>query len=426
MSDEFVTIISSDGHAGAVMADYRPYLDSQYRDEFDEFVKEWNEKGSRNFDLPALNARLDPEWVQQWKELMIDSKRVDGFTDPQVRLRETEREGVAAEVLFPDFGLPFELYSRTLALVRGHPPLDEEHRRAGFRAFNRWVADFVSGAPERFAAMGMVSWHDVDQALEDIKEIDTSKVRGLVLPEFEPERPLFHPQHEPIWDLIDELGLVVNSHAGLSASSNQSLNMPGVPHPACAIRLFVETHHFLVHGILNHLIWGGVFERHPTIKFVFTEQGSGWVATALTEMDYAYEGSYYRTDYKNIIRSKPSEYFARQCYLGSSQFSVAEVAARNVIGLDKMMLGMDFPHHEGTLIETTQEYLRATLGVAGVPKQEAELMLNSNAASVYGFDLQKLAVVAERIGLTYDEILTAPETDLFPRGDVHKPLTLAF
>ncbi|TAK69926.1 MAG: amidohydrolase, partial [Actinomycetota bacterium] len=38
------TIISSDGHAGALMEDYRPYLDPKFREEFDAFLVEWNEK----------------------------------------------------------------------------------------------------------------------------------------------------------------------------------------------------------------------------------------------------------------------------------------------------------------------------------------------------------------------------------------------
>ncbi len=424
MAEDFVTIISSDGHAGALMADYRPYLDPAYLEEFDAFLSDWDEKGSRNFDPPALNARLDAQYVQEWQEKMVDTRRIDGFPDPRRRLREVEREGIAAEVLFPDFGLPFELYSRTLAAAIGHPPLDEEHRRVAYRAFNRWLADYVAVAPERFAAMGIVSWQDVDQALLDIRALHASGLPGIVLPEFDPKLPLYHPTFEPIWNLIDELGLVVNSHSGLSATSNHVIYTPGVPHPACAIRMWVPEAFFFTHNILNHLVWGGVLERHPSMRVVFTEQGSAWVAPALVEMDHAYDGSYFRTDYKDVIRHKPSEYFARQCFIGSSLFSEAEVAARDVIGLDKMMLGMDFPHHEGTLLQTTQAYLRATVGAAGVPRNEAERILFRNAADVFGFDLAKLAPTVERIALTWDDVLTPPDEDLFPRGDVHKPVNL--
>lgn len=168
-----------------------------------------------------------------------------------------------------------------------------------------------------------------------------------------------------------------------------------------------------------------MLERYPDIRFVFTEQGSAWIPSELLDMDYSYTGSYYRTDYKDFIRSKPSAYFARQCYVGASIFSQAEVAGRHTIGLDRMMLGMDFPHHEGTLLESTPAYLRATLGASAVPLDEARLLLGETAAAVFGFDLARLAVIARRVGPRPSEVLSAPSADLFPRGDVHRPAMLS-
>jgi predicted TIM-barrel fold metal-dependent hydrolase len=422
MTSQNVTIISSDGHAGASMANYRPYLDASYREEFDDFINEWNEFGSRNFDSPALARRLDPEFVDEWNEKMVNTGRLDGYTDPILRLKDAEREGIAAEVLFPDFGLPFELYSSSLAAALGHPPLDDEHRHASYQAFNRWIVDYISVAPERFAGQGIVSWSDTERAVEEIRSMHRSGLRGLVLPAFDPAFPLYHEVHEPIWSAIDELGLVVNSHGAMSSTTNRIFLTPGLPHPALAIRLYVPEMLFFTHNILVQLIWGGVLQRHPAVKFVFTEQGSAWVIRLLAEMDYAYERSYFRSDYKGIIPHKPSEYFAQSCYLGSSLFSEAEVRARHEFGVNKMMLGMDYPHHEGTLLETTPAYLRATIGAAGVPPKEAEDLLCNNAAAVFGFDRQALKPVANRIGLKLDDILAEPVEDLFPRGDVHKPL----
>ena len=106
-------IISSDGHAGARMADYRPYLDPE-AGEFDGFLPDWDERGSRNFDPPALKGRLDPEFIDEWKSAMLDTGRVNGYVDPVERLKDVGEDGICAEVLFPDFGLPFELYGPVL------------------------------------------------------------------------------------------------------------------------------------------------------------------------------------------------------------------------------------------------------------------------------------------------------------------------
>ncbi len=416
-------VVSSDGHAGALMKDYRPYLDPEYREAFDGFLVEWDERGSRNFDPPALRRRLDPEYVEEWIEKLVDTDRIDGFPDPHRRLEEMAREGVSAEILFPDFGLPFELYSRSLASALGHPALDEPHKRAGMRAFNRWLVDFMSVAPARFVGMATVNWqYDLDEALAEIRWAHDAGMKGIVLPEFDPEVPLYHPRWEPIWTLIEELGLVVNSHSGLSSTTNRVTYTPEVPHPACAYRLFLPEVVFFTHLIFPHLVWGGVLERHPGIKVVFTEQGSSWILAMLEDMDYSYDGSYFRTDYKDVIPRRPSEYFARQCYLGSSLFSRAEVEARHRFGLDKMMLGMDFPHHEGTLLETTQEYLKATLGAAHVPEPEARKLLGLNAVECFDLDVDALTTVAAQVATMPADVLAEPEVDLFPRGDVHKPL----
>jgi predicted TIM-barrel fold metal-dependent hydrolase len=422
VNDDTLTIISSDGHVSALMADYRPYLDKEYLDDFDAFLVEWNEVGTRSFDRAALAQRLDPEDLEHWSEHWYENGRIDAICDPHQRLKETEREGIVGEVLFPEFGLPFQLYPPSVASALGRPPISISYAQAGMRAHNRWLADFVSVAPERFAGMAIVCWHDVEGALADIRWAVDAGLRGLVLPAFDPKLPLYHPSFEPIWNLLDELSMVVNSHVSISSTSNLGIDTSGAPHPGCAIRMYNPENIFFCRNILNHLIWGGVFERHPDLTFVFTEQGSGWLISMLRELDYAYDGSYFRTDYHVAIRSKPSEYFARQCYLGSSTFSRAEIAARNEIGIDKMMIGMDFPHHEGTVVETTEEYLRATFGAERVPLAEAAMMLGETAARVFGFDLDALEPIAARVGLRSENVLTPPERDLFPRGDVHKPL----
>ena len=100
----------------------------------------------------------------------------------------------------------------------------------------------------------------------------------------------------------------------------------------------------------------------------------------------------------------------------------AEIAARHDIGLDKMMIGMDYPHHEGTIGLGTRNYLRATFGAERVPEHEARTMLGKTAARVFGFDMDKVRAAAREVGPLPDEVLTPPEEDLYPRGDVHKPL----
>jgi predicted TIM-barrel fold metal-dependent hydrolase len=420
-----VLVISSDGHALANMEDYRQYLPSRMHEEFDQFFKLYKIQGARSSDAAALLQRADADTVDQWTEQVLTTGRVAGASDPHIRLREMDADGRAADVLFPDFGLAFELGTIIREGMLGYSRTPEQTSE-GYRAHNRWLADYISVAPHRFAAMACIDFSDVEAAVEEIRWAHHAGMKGVLLPAFDDEFPVFHPRFEPIWNTVEDLGLPLNGHVG-NTSITQRPPMLGmleaIPHPACAIPLCVPQNMFFTHQILNHMIWGGVLEKHPDMKLLFTEQGSGWVVGELESMDYTYEGSYLRRDIREIVPRKPSEYFARQCFLGSSIFSRAEVESRHKIGLDKMMLGMDYPHHEGTWAvgPGTREYLRATLGVARVPADEAKKLLGETAAPVFGFDLDALEPIARDIGPSLKEILTPPTTDWYPRGDVNKP-----
>jgi hypothetical protein len=178
-----------------------------------------------------------------------------------------------------------------------------------------------------------------------------------------------------------------------------------------------------MHQLLLHFIFGGVLEKHPRLQFVMTEGGSAWVAGLLVNMDYTYEGSYTPRTLRDVVKMKPSDYFRRQCHLGSSVFSRAEMENRAQIGIEQMTLGMDFPHPEGTwgMGPGHIEYLNATLGAAKVPAVEAIQMVGSNAVDLWGFDRAKLQPVVDAQGPTIEQILRVPDKDHFPRGDVNKP-----
>ena len=429
-SGERVLIVSSDGHAMPRMREYRPYLVERLRDRFDEFCTYYDEFGHPPMDPVHLRGRLDADVVDQWERDLWNPGRLEGCWDPVRRLVEMEAEGVAAEVLFPDFGMPFEAFGPpsqamrqgSSGKIKSWPARTQDELDEGNRAHNRWLVDYISVAPERFRAMAVVSFHDIDATLGEIRWAKEAGLSGVMLPTFSAESPLFHEKYEPIWSLLEELEMPLNCHVAISASQPRS-SYQGIPNPLVAVPLCSKEMVFRCHEVLNQLIWSAILERHPRLGVVFTEQGSGWVLSTLESMDYSYYGSYQRRDIHSVVPRPPSEYFRRQCWLGSSLFSKAEVEARHRIGMDLMCLGMDYPHHEGTFAAGgTTEYLRATLGAAAVPPDEARQLLAGNAVSRFGFDEAALRPIGARIGPDLGHLLTPPEQDLFPRGDVHKPL----
>jgi hypothetical protein len=104
-----------------------------------------------------------------------------------------------------------------------------------------------------------------------------------------------------------------------------------------------------------------------------------------------------------------TEYFHQNCYVGASQPTPADIAAAlGPVGIERFMWGSDYPHEEGTH-PYTRETLRQTM--SGLPRDTVQRMLAGTAAELYGFDLDKLRLLADRVGPKVSEI-SQPLTEL--------------
>ena len=381
-------VISADCHAGNRMEDYRGYLDARYHDDFDRWLAAYvNPFG----DLERPDA--DRNW---------DSAR---------RARELEEDGIVAEVVYPNTIPPFFPKGGLTALV---PATEEyEHRLAGLRAHNRWLAEFCAELPGRRAGIGQILLNDVEQAVADVNWIaDHGLTGGILLPGMPPGcgiPPLHAPLYDPIWQACEERGVVINAHGG-SASPDYG------EYPASQMLWLMETTWFS-HRPLWTLVLSGVFDRFPGLRLVLAEQGSAWISGALEVMDQHYQSiagggiGELRTEKDHRLRQLPSEYWRTNCFVAASFMHPYDCGRRHLIGSDRIMWGADYPHMEGTY-PFSKEAIRRTFSQVDPP--EARALLGGTAAQVYGFDLELLAPIAERCGPGIEEV--AAGLDAVPAG----------
>jgi predicted TIM-barrel fold metal-dependent hydrolase len=376
-----LTLISADCHAGANHETYRTYLEARYLDEFDR----WRGQYSNPFRDLTRGDR-DRNW------------------DDHRRVSELESDGVVAEVVFPNTIPPF--FPTGAVIARPPSPAEYELRHAGIRAHNRWLADWCAGQPDRRAGIAQIFLNDVDDAIADVCWAHRHGLRGGILVPGVPDdlkhlKPLYAGEYDPVWEVCEELGVVVNAHSG-------GTGLPDYGPHAAAAQVWMTELSFFSRRPLVHLLLSGVFERFPRLRFVLTESGCSWVPEMLRQLDTYHQqarqtGRIGELKYspEEVLPLAPSEYFARNCWIGVSFPSPVEAAARHSVGVDRVMWGSDYPHDEGTYPDTVRS-LRRCLGDA--EESELRAILGGNAAQVYGFDLEQLRPLAERCGPTVTDL----------------------
>jgi predicted TIM-barrel fold metal-dependent hydrolase len=414
-----LTIVSVDSHAGPPTTTYRAFLDRQYHEAFDEYLDN-RQQATRQISKEKGFAIFTAQYVDEfYSEPQVVAGGCEGAWDPDKRRAALLADGVVAEVIFPgpasqhvETSIPFQGQAFFGDFMTKNYPLD--FTWAGARAYNRWIASFHDRSWQAPIAL-IPTLADIDAAVSEIRWARTQSFGGVMLRQTEYDLPaLFSPQYDPIWQACVDEGLPVHFHCGTGLPDN----LRAVPSGAAAdgrgqsdeARLVasIETHWF-GYRPLWHLIFGGVLERHPSLRVVFTEAQAAWVPGILKMLDARCKDEW--TTFRDHITRLPSEFWQSQCLLGGSFLSDAEVQMRHEIGIGTLMWGNDYPHIEGCW-PRSREWLAHSF--RGCPENEVRAILGATAIQLYGFDPGALAGAAQSWCPTVEEVTQgAPATDEF-------------
>lgn len=386
MDDRYL-LISADGHAGPPAEVYRDHLDPAFRPAFDEHQAQ----------LTALREAMlqDTAFREAWEAKTGDGGLTAAY-DSAARNEKLDGEGVAAEVLFPDADVlgTGRLASSPFGSGLGSPiPAEPAQVLAGARAHNRWLAGFCAEEPTRRLGVAVLPiTADVAGCVDEIHAAAELGLRGVMIPTRWFEQPAYHdPVYEPVWSALEATGLVLHTHSG--AGPTEFLDGPG------AMAIYATEAYWWAARPLWVLLWSGVFERHPSLRYVIAENGAWWAPDLVAKMDEKYLGGHNTKKMGNVFREhlsmKPSEYVDRSCFFAASTPGVEDIARRHLVGVGNILWGNDFPHPEGTFPHT-REVLRERFH--DVDPDDARRMLGANAAELHGVDVAALAPLVERIG----------------------------
>lgn len=248
---------------------------------------------------------------------------VPGHRDIDYRLRVLDEHGVDTQVLtFTTPGVHVET-----------PPVAVEWASVVNDAFAR-VARERRG---RFTALATLPLNDPPASVRELERAMT----GLGLPGAMVFSNINHvaladERFEPLWKKANDLGAVIYIHptdpAGVEAMLDYWL-MPLVG--------------FLFDTTLaaSRLVFSGVVERHPRIRWVLTHMG-GAIPYLAERLDRGWRAF---ADCRRHIDRPPSEYL-KTFYYDTVNFNTAAVRlALDFAGEDRILAGSDYPHQIGSI-----------------------------------------------------------------------------
>jgi predicted TIM-barrel fold metal-dependent hydrolase len=281
--------------------------------------------------------------------------------DPHLRIKEMEKDGVDAEIIFGILGVA--------SRVR-----DPEAANEMLRIYNDWLKEFCSHYPERQIGLACLPYGDIDAAVTEIHRVARLGLRGLELSCSWDMEPMWHPVWEKLWQAVSDVQLPLHFHTFPSTPRSVREQAPASSRRAAQFTGVAGFQMNLI-NIIAAIIGAGVLERYPNLRIGFGESGIGWLPYALDRMDFEYEDRF-----RDLMKLKPSEYWRRQCR-ATFQFDRIGPKLIEEMGVETLMWGSDYPHPDGVWPESSK-YIDEQF--AGLPAETIHKITCENAAKFYG------------------------------------------
>jgi predicted TIM-barrel fold metal-dependent hydrolase len=304
-------------------------------------------------------------------------------SDMRARVEVLDEQGIWAQVLYPNvagFG------AQGFAKVR-----DPELRRLCVTLYNDAMLEVQEESGGRLLPMALMPWWDVEASIEEVRRTAVNGLRGVNIcsdPQLHGAPELWQRQWDPFWEACAEHRQSVNFHIGASESSMNWYGTSPWPGLDGERKLAIGSAMMYLSNarVIANLIFSGVLERFPAVKFVSVESGIGWIPFFLESLDYQmYESSPSVVAELSLL---PSEYFKRQVY-GCFWFEKRQVQeVIGALGPSQIMFETDYPHPTCLYPDPLASVARALEGLDDEVKRR---VLQDNAAELYRVELPPAA-----------------------------------
>ena len=263
-----------------------------------------------------------------------------GF-DPPSYLRAMDAQGIDAVVLYPSVGL----------FVPYQPELSAAESADACRRYDDWVAGYCAHDETRLAATGIAPLADPKRAAAEARRgAELGLVAMMARPNHLYGRNLGDRAYDPLYDALEETGLVLAVHEGLG------LRGPTIGRDrfdGFALR-HTCSHPLEQMAAMASLVLDGALERHPGLRVAFLESGTGWVPYWLSRLDDHRE--WMAGSETAGLSLSASEYFERQCIVSSDPEDRLVTSSVAALGADRIVWASDFPHPDAEFPGAVAEF----------------------------------------------------------------------
>ena len=363
-------IISADSHVTEPPDTYTARIDRRFRDRAPHVVHD-PQRGDifvvdgldKPIPMGLVAAAGQPaeslkRFGAKWEELHR------GGWDPDARLADQDRDGVAAEVVYPTVGM----------MLCNHP--DYDYKKACFDAYNLWIAEYAGAHPDRIIGIGQTAMRSVDEGIDDLRAIKALGLRGVMLPGQPAVADYDDPVYAPFFDAASDLGLPLSFHILTEGASWAAFKTRGPK-----LNAFMS----IIRGcqdLLGMFVFGGVFERNPRLRIVCVEADAGWVPHFMYRMDHAFKRHRYWLT-AGALTKMPSEYFREHVYT-TFQDDWTAFQVKDLCNIHRLLWASDFPHSDSTWPDSQRVIREQT---AHMTEAEKNLVLHDNVAKLYGLGI---------------------------------------
>lgn len=379
--------ISADSHFESPPDQWTHRVPKQYRERAPRRVKLGDGRdgllieGQRlTYGGTSLYGGVPPE---KFDSTVMDYDSTPGCGSAEQRLREQDRDGIDAEILF-------SLHVRNTA-VR-----DRAAFMAIIRGFNDYMAEeYCAVDPDRLIAMAVLPNSGAEDDIAEMERCKRAGFKAAWLATYPSGKSIPTPEDDRFWAAAIDLDMPLTIHtsfpAHVGSRETPLFKYPQEPEgeqrpPTDFVQRLARQGPYHTGSVeASQMVVAGVFDRFPRLQIFWAENNVGWLPYFYEQIDHEYSvNRFWAERHLGLQRLKhlPSEYLREHAYWGFFEDHVG-VRLRHEVGVDRMMWSTDFPH----VVTRWPNSLKVMESqMTGVPEEERQKMVAGNAIKFFHLD----------------------------------------